>query len=79
MALARCTTHPPSNSEKYARFAVSVGFSQTAAVCGRVECQRPARIWLTENDIQNYARGVRVFGLDTHTIKVRVSDDPVSN
>jgi hypothetical protein len=79
MALARCEDHPPTKPEKYARFALPIGFPRTAAICGRVECQRPARIWLTETETRDHARGMRVFRLDTHTIKVRVSDEPISN
>jgi hypothetical protein len=79
MALARCETHPPSNPEKYVRFSLPMGFPETAAICGRVECQRLARILLTEAEIRDHARGVRVFRLDTHTIKVRISDDPISH
>jgi hypothetical protein len=73
MALARCTNHRPAGRTQ--RYVISVepqGHSE-AVICGREDCQRPAVIWLNEDERAAYARGVRIFGYSSATSKVRVA------
>jgi len=77
MAIARCekcgrpTKHvkPPGYSEKSY---FPVGHPQSAVVCGRPDCDNPALIWLKLDEERNYQSGLRVFGMETHTVKIRV-------
>jgi hypothetical protein len=81
MAIARCEDHPiqRDTKEPYKAHALPVGFPETAAICGRVGCENPARIWLTPEEIKQHKAGKRVFGVKTHSIRVRVGDELISN
>jgi hypothetical protein len=81
MAIARCDKHPLARETKepYIGYALPIGYPATAAICGRVSCEEPARIWLTSDEGTQHAAGRRVFGVKTHSVKVRVGDDLVSN
>ncbi|RUU96466.1 hypothetical protein LRP31_02215 [Mesorhizobium mediterraneum] len=81
MAIARCTSHPITRDTKepYQVHALPIGYPTTAAVCGRVGCEDPARIWLTPDEAKKHSAGQRVFGVKTHSVKVRVGADLISN
>ena len=57
----------------------SLGYPETAAICGREDCEGPARLWLTEPERADHQRGVRIFGIRTRSAKIRVSDELISN
>jgi hypothetical protein len=75
MAIARCEKHPiqRETKEPYIDHALPIGFPVTAAICGRVGCENPALIWLTSKEVDLYKAGQRVFGVKTHSIRVRVA------
>ena len=85
MAIARCDKHSPSGTRhagiKYAykAFALPLGYPGTAAICGREDCDGPARLWLTEPERADHQRGVRIFVIRTRSAKIRVSDELISN
>jgi hypothetical protein len=81
MAIARCDQHPieRDTKEPYTAHALPLGFPETAAICGRVGCENPAVIWLTDKEVAQHNAGQRVFGLKTHAIRVRVGEDLRSN
>lgn len=74
MAIARCEIHPiqRDTKEPYKEYALPLGYPDTAAICGRVGCENPARVWLTPDEIKQHKGGKRVFGVKTHSIRVRV-------
>jgi len=80
MAIARCEKHTPDGSKhNYKVFALPIGHPDTAVVCGRVECEAPARLWLTEPEGVDHQRGTRIFNIRTHSAKVRVFDKLASS
>lgn len=76
MALARCTNHgypTGRNGNEYSRKAVKpVGYPDTAAMCGRTDCEHPAMIWLLVEERREYDQGERVFSVSSKVIRVRV-------
>jgi len=80
MAIARCDQHPiqRDTKEPYKAYAPPLGFPETAAICGRVGCENPAHIWLAPEEIKQHKSGRRVFGVKTHSIRVRVTDELIS-
>jgi hypothetical protein len=48
-----------------------VGYPDTALVCGSVQCERPALIWLERHEKQAFDTGERIFKAFTATMKVR--------
>lgn len=73
MAIVRCVEHKPKGrSEPYVMSLNTVGYPNTAAICGREGCEKPGLVWLTEDERQQYVSGRRVFGFNTAVIKVRV-------
>ena len=80
MAIARCDKHTPmGKTHDYRAYALPIGYPETAAICGRAGCEKPARVWLTKNDHAAFKRGIRVFNIRAHAVKLRVSDDLNSN
>lgn len=81
MAIARCDEHPiqRETKEPYKEYALPVGYPDTAAICGGVGCENAARIWLTPGEIKEHHAGQRVFGVKTHTVRVRVGDKLMTN
>lgn len=77
MAIARCekcgrpikNVKPPAYSEKPY---LPVGHPRSGVVCGTVGCENDAVIWLKTDEEAEYTRGQRIFGIKTHTAKVRV-------
>jgi hypothetical protein len=85
MATARCDKHTPGGirhagtKQVHKAFALPLGYPETAAICGRKDCEGPARLWLTEPECADHQRGVRIFGIRTDAAKIRVSDELISN
>jgi len=80
MAIARCDKHTPTGiKHDYRAYALPIGYPETAAICGKLGCEEPARVWLTKNDDAAFKRGIRVFNIRTHAVKLRVSDELNSN
>ena len=81
MAIARCDKHTPGGTRHagikhvYEVFALPLGYPETAAICAREDCEGPARLWLTEHERADHQRGVRIFGISTNSVKIRVSDE----
>jgi hypothetical protein len=79
MAIARCDKHTPDGTRHsgikhaYKTFALPLGYPETAAICGREDCEGPARLWLTELECADHQRGVRIFRIRTNAAKIRVS------
>ncbi len=80
MALARCREHgyalPEGRSYNYvAPVRFPVGYpTRSGIVCGRPRCARPARIFLTEEEQDNYKKGYRIFtfpGTDAVSVRLR--------
>ncbi len=82
MAIARCKDcgQPNGKAQPYELAVHPVGYPNTASICGRKGCESPAFIWLgnrydgKEKEKDDYETGVRIFGLKTDSIKVKVSD-----
>lgn len=72
MALVRCSDHgkPKAKGEPYVDNVRPIGFPDTAAICGSVNCQNPGLIWLKREEKIAYDRGERFFRLPSGTIKV---------
>jgi hypothetical protein len=75
MAIARCDKHTPEGTKHvYKAFTLRVGYPETAAICGRVGCEAPARLWLTESERAEHEQGHRIFSIRTHSAKIRASN-----
>lgn len=77
MALSRCLEEhaaPRGRSVDYVGYVHPVGYPRTALVCGRRGCERPAVIWLSENDARAYTAGQRVFAGPNDFTKMRADD-----
>lgn len=74
MALVRCDRHGTIRGikHKYVGRMHPVGFPNTAAICGRLGCEEPGLVWLTQRELDAYQGGQRVFPIFTHSAKVRV-------
>jgi len=73
MALVRCREHPPKGRDgPYVESVKPIGYPDTAAVCGRPECENPGLLWLKKNDAKAWREGQTVFGVHTHTVKIKV-------
>lgn len=81
MATARCNKHIPKSIQRhdYKTYALPVGYPETAAICGKLGCEEPARVWLTKIEQAAFKRGVRLFNIRANAVKLRVSDDLISN
>ena len=63
MASARCEKcgHPQGLKLNYTHFHTPVPSVSSSILCGAPTCNRPAYIWLTDEEQQQYLRGVRNF------------------
>ena len=63
MGLVRCDKHgePEGRVYKYATKKDPIGYPDTAAICGRKGCRNPGRLYLTEDEADEYRRGERIF------------------
>ncbi len=77
MALARCSHHGRPEGRGGNTYHCDPvkpwGYPDTAAMCGRTDCDHPALIWLLTDERGDYDRGQRVFGFASKTIRVRVA------
>jgi len=77
VATARCekcgrptqNVKPPGYSEKPY---FPVGHPTSGVVCGTVGCENDALIWQKTDEELEYRNGQRIFGIKTHTAKIRV-------
>ena len=80
MAIARCDKHTPTGiKHDYRAYALPIGYPETAAICGKLGCEEPARVWLTKNDHAAFKRGIRVSNIRANAVQLRVFDDLNSN
>jgi hypothetical protein len=80
MAIARCGYHTPDGTKyEYKAYALPVSHPDSGVICGRVGCEEGARLWLTDDEVKEHKGGARIFGIRTHSAKVRVSDQLISN
>jgi len=80
MAIARCEYHrPDGNKYEYKFYAHPVGHPRSGVICGRVDCEEVANLWLTPDEVRDHKNGHRVFGIRTNSAKVQVLDDLISN
>lgn len=78
MAIIRCEDHPVQvkrAKNTYVRRVEPVGYPDTAAICGRNDCENPGYVWLTREEYQRFKKGIRYFELDTALITVKVGDE----
>lgn len=73
MALVRCKKHgkPRGRSREYVGPVEPLGFPETAAICGRHECEEPGLIWLEQRELDAYSRGQRVFYGESSVMKAK--------
>ena len=77
MAIVRCGKHPVRldiATNKYVKRVEPIGYPNTAAICGTAACEESGLVWLTDEELEQFNRGVRYFRVKTFTIKVKVSD-----
>jgi hypothetical protein len=78
MAIARCDQHRPKPKATKRSYSTDtphkpVGYPDTAIICGRGPCEKPALIWLEKEDEEpQYRSGRRIFDLVTNPAKVRL-------
>lgn len=76
MAIARCKHKhglPKGRSEIYLPEPLTpVGHPTSGVVCGISNCEEAAMLYITKGDRAQYDSGLRVFGVKTNTVKVRV-------
>ena len=75
MALARCDECGQVRSRKksYAHcHDPLLSYPNSDIICGSVDCENPAHIWLTEDEEHQYKAGQRVFQLLMHTSTAKV-------
>jgi hypothetical protein len=75
MAMARCDEHKPELiAPDVVSYALPVGYPTTAATCDVVGCEKPARLWLSQDDRKAFIGGQRVFPV-AGGARIRVADD----
>lgn len=77
MAIVRCEKcGRPTKNPKPPAYSTTpyspVGHPESGVVCGTVGCENPGIVWLKPDEEREYHNGQRVFGIHTHTAKVRV-------
>ena len=75
MALVRCHTHGNPRGRAgnaYVAAVQPIGYPETAAICGRPDCNNPGLLWLTREEQIAHARGQRVFDLSTNAACIKV-------
>jgi len=80
LALCRCLMNhswPKGHKKDYVGYVKPVGYPDTALICGRPECSRPAVIWLDEEEVQNYRDGVRIFQGPSNFTKMRAGGEGI--
>ena len=74
MALARCEKcgHPQGLKLNYNHLHAPAPSVSSRILCGVTTCNRPAYIWLTDEEEQQYLHGQRNFRLSNHAVQVQV-------
>jgi len=75
MALVRCDTcgRPKGKTRKYIREVEPLNYPDTATICGRLECNKPGKVWLEAHEWGQYQNGLRIFEiLCRNTVKIKV-------
>ncbi len=72
----RCQDHPPRNNRlhKYTHWTHPIGYPNTSSICGRKNCRRPGLIYMTDDAVLDYNKGIRIFRLATAVAQVQVDD-----
>jgi hypothetical protein len=52
-----------------------IGYPHTSSICGIRGCTKPGFVWLTDEELQAFNEGERLYRVKTYTVKVRVSDE----
>ena len=75
MPLARCgTCGPPKDLKNKYTYVHAVASSVNFRVlCGTSTCVRPAFLWFTDGEEQEYLRGQRSFRVSNHALQVMVA------
>jgi hypothetical protein len=75
MALARCETcgHPQGLKQDYTHFHAPASSVGRYLLCGSPTCARPASLWLTDEEEQQYLGGQRIFRVSNRTLDVQVT------
>ena len=74
MALCRCTLHQPADIWGYNNSVLPVGYPNTSSICGSGQCTTAGRIYLKDDEFQQFLNGVRIFKYATNVTKVKVMD-----
>lgn len=74
MALVRCEQcgPPRGGGRNYVASVKPLGYPETAAICGRADCERPGLVWLDEEDKAEYDQGQRIVSLPTAAVRIKV-------
>lgn len=73
MAFARCENHSSRGTKKsYVTFQIPIGYPNSAVICGRKECHVNVKVYLTQEEVNEYRQGQRIFSYDSNVAKVRV-------
>ena len=73
MALARCEKHPVKGRTKnYVTARLPIGYPASAVVCGISACTGNAKIFLTQEEEDNYQRGQKIFAFPSSAAKAKV-------
>ena len=72
MAVCCCENHAPRGTKRhYIRSVQPFGYLETAMVCGSVNCESPALIWLEQEESDAYDNGRRIFNAVVASMKMR--------
>jgi len=77
MAIVRCGLHPVNLSQakhKYTGKVKPVGYPNTSAICGKIGCNYPGLVWLTEEEVLEFNNGNRIFDVHTQTVQIKTED-----
>lgn len=75
MAICRCEEHhSPPKTTKYTHYVIPIGYPATSTICGISECEKPALVWLDEDEAGKYTSGQRVFSVASKTVKIKACD-----
>ena len=72
MALARCETCGPPERLAHSYPHVHTPVAPSSIPCGAPTCVRPAFVWLTDEEQQQYLSGQRIFRLN-RAVSVQVT------
>lgn len=75
MALVVCKEcEPPVGSKNtYVKAVEPLGYpDDTAAICGRRDCNNPGLVWLTTQELEAYEAGERIIEIPNNAVKIKV-------